>query len=79
MRFVGTYKSKLSFQYGLRVLLDTVVVFVCSPLIVATAKGSGNPGEDGQRLDQSNQQSSKPGAPTKHIPLVEAVGGNDLQ
>lgn len=33
--------SKLSFQYGFSVLLMTVVVRVCSPLIVATAKGSG--------------------------------------
>lgn len=37
------YKSKLSFQYGFRVLLLTVVVFVCSPLMVATANGSGKP------------------------------------
>jgi hypothetical protein len=35
--------SKLSFQYGLSVFLMTPVVFVCSPLMVATAKGSGNP------------------------------------
>jgi hypothetical protein len=34
--------SKLSFQYGLRVFLITPVVRVCSPLIVVTAKGSGN-------------------------------------
>jgi len=39
------YKSKLSFQYGFRVLLLTVVVLVCSPLMVATAKGSGKPEE----------------------------------
>lgn len=39
--------SKLSFQYGLSVFLMTPVVFVCSPLMVATAKGSGNPA--GQR------------------------------
>lgn len=38
------YKSKLSFQYGFRVLLLTVVVLVCSPFMVATAKGSGKPG-----------------------------------
>ena len=38
-----THMSKLSFQYGLSVFLITPVVFVCSPLIVATAKGSGNP------------------------------------
>ena len=48
----AAYKSKLSFQYGFSVLLETVVVLVCSPLMVATAKGSGNPGElldDGKR------------------------------
>lgn len=39
----SAYKSKLSFQYGFKVRLLTVVVLVCSPLMVATAKGSGNP------------------------------------
>ena len=38
-----SYMSKLSFQYGLSVFLMTPVVLVCSPLMVATAKGSGNP------------------------------------
>lgn len=38
-----THISKVSFQYGLSVLLITDVVLVCSPLIVATAKGSGKP------------------------------------
>jgi hypothetical protein len=38
-----TYISKLSFQYGLSVFLITPVVLVCSPPIVATAKGSGKP------------------------------------
>lgn len=37
------YMSKLSFQYGFNVFLITEVVRVCSPDIVATAKGSGNP------------------------------------
>lgn len=37
------HKSKLSFQYGFSVLLLTLVVLVCSPLMVATAKGSGKP------------------------------------
>lgn len=37
------YMSKLSFQYGFSVFLMTVVVRVCSPPIVATANGSGNP------------------------------------
>lgn len=37
------YMSKLSFQYGFSVFLMTEVVRVCSPPIVATANGSGNP------------------------------------
>lgn len=40
---LGSYKSKLSFQYGFSVFLLTVVVLVCSPLMVATANGSGKP------------------------------------
>jgi len=40
----ATHKSKLSFQYGFSVRLETVVVLVCSPFTVATAKGSGKPG-----------------------------------
>jgi hypothetical protein len=40
-----TYMSKLSFQYGFSVFLMTLVVLVCSPLIVATANGSGKPVE----------------------------------
>ena len=35
--------SKTSFQYGFRVFLMTDVVLVCSPPMVATAKGSGKP------------------------------------
>ena len=38
-----SYMSKLSFQYGFSVFLMTEVVRVCSPPIVATANGSGNP------------------------------------
>jgi hypothetical protein len=41
-----TYMSKTSFQYGFSVFLMTEVVRVCSPPIVATAKGSGNPSFD---------------------------------
>jgi hypothetical protein len=41
---LSPYISKLSFQYGFRVFLMTEVVRVCSPCIVATANGSGNPG-----------------------------------
>jgi hypothetical protein len=40
-----TYMSKLSFQYGFSVFLMTLVVRVCSPLIVATANGSGKPAQ----------------------------------
>lgn len=40
----ATYMSKTSFQYGFNVFLMTEVVRVCSPPIVATAKGSGNSG-----------------------------------
>lgn len=39
----ATHMSNTSFQYGLRVFLMTDVVLVCSPPIVATAKGSGKP------------------------------------
>lgn len=42
-RDMETYKSKASFQYGFSVFFMTWVVWVCSPLMVATAKGSGNP------------------------------------
>lgn len=51
----GAYKSKLSFQYGFRVRFETEVVFVCSLLMVATAKGSGKPAV-GRRV--SNQMST---------------------
>lgn len=46
--------SKLSFQYGLRVFLMTEVVRVCSPPIVATANGSGNPVERGVSTEVVN-------------------------
>lgn len=42
-RLEDAHKSKLSFQYGHSVRLDTAVVWVCSPLTVATANGSGKP------------------------------------
>lgn len=38
-----THISNVSFQYGFNVFFITAVVFVCSPLRVATAKGSGKP------------------------------------
>ena len=37
----NTHISKLSFQYGFRVFLITLVVCVCSASTVMTAKGSG--------------------------------------
>lgn len=37
----STYTSKFSFQYGLRVFLMTLVVWVCSVSTVITANGSG--------------------------------------
>lgn len=42
--------SKTSFQYGFKVFLITEVVLVCSPEMVATANGSGNPA-DSQSAD----------------------------
>ena len=39
---VSTHMSKLSFQYGFRVFLMTLVVCVCSASTVMTAKGSGS-------------------------------------
>ena len=37
----STHTSKFSFQYGLRVFLMTLVVWVCSVSTVITANGSG--------------------------------------
>jgi hypothetical protein len=71
-----TYMSKLSFQYGLSVFLITPVVLVCSPPIVATAKGSGKPvcvhGKPTSCMTRVWQ-----GSPlTKDISLVETIGSN---
>lgn len=72
-----TYMSKLSFQYGLSVFLITPVVLVCSPPIVATAKGSGKPvrvhDKPMSRLTRRLQ-----GLPlTKDISLVKTIGSDD--
>ena len=68
--------SKLSFQYGFSVFLMTLVVRVCSPLIVATAKGSGNPAATSVS-DKDRRGVYIMGIRTEHIALVEAIGGND--
>lgn len=49
----------------------TVVVFVCSPFNVATAKGSGKP------TSRQRQPSIREGSHTEDITLVETIGGND--
>lgn len=54
----------------------TPVVFVCSPLMVATAKGSGNPAEQCQSM-AAGTSGRRRGALTEDISLVEAVGGDD--
>lgn len=43
----NAHMSKLSFQYGLSVFLMTLVVYVCSPSTVMTAKGEGRLREAG--------------------------------
>jgi hypothetical protein len=66
------HRSKLSFQYGFRVLLITVVVFVCSPPKVATANGSGNP----VKLYQFDCFPMGKWDLTENIALVKSIGGN---
>jgi hypothetical protein len=68
----ATHKSKLSFQYGFSVRFDTVVVLVCSPLTVATAKGSGKPETVRGGLGAGIRNLH-----TKDISFVESIGGND--
>ena len=54
----------------------TLVVLVCSPFIVATAKGSGNPeGRTSARHVLSGAWDR--GAHTKDIAFVETVGGDN--
>lgn len=72
-----TYKSKLSFQYGLSVRLDTCVVFVCSPLMVATAKGSGNPADGVSTSATTTRHRGRTQLHTEDISLVETIGGDD--
>ena len=52
----------------------TLVVRVCSPLIVATAKGSGKPGRCERGLAGGRHQ-----VRTEDIALVEAIGGDDCE
>jgi hypothetical protein len=71
----ATYMSNTSFQYGFNVFLMTEVVFVCSPPIVATAKGSGNPT---LQLDAClHLLISSSLALTENISLVEPVSRNN--
>lgn len=69
---VHAHRSKLSFQYGFKVFLITVVVLVCSPPRVATAKGSGNPVKVlvGFLLTSAAVH-------TEYITLVESIGSNN--
>jgi hypothetical protein len=53
----------------------TPVVFVCSPLMVATAKGSGNPA--GWLVEGVRRQARM--ELTEDVSLVEAVGGDDCR
>jgi hypothetical protein len=69
-----TYISNVSFQYGLSVLLITEVVFVCSPLIVATANGSGKP--VGSTSAGSQGKVGAVGR-TEHLALVESISGDN--
>lgn len=64
--------SKLSFQYGFRVFLMTDVVRVCSPPIVATANGSGNPTTVSRHIGRVIESK-----PTEDITLIEAVCCDD--
>lgn len=66
--------SKLSFQYGFRVFLITLVDLVCSPPMVATANGSGNPIEG----HISGRIMYKREIHTEDIPFVEPVSSNYL-
>lgn len=68
--------SKLSFQYGLSVFLITPVVFVCSPLTVATAKGSGKPVSIGQQV---RARCTVALILTEDISLVETVSCDDCE
>lgn len=64
--------SKLSFQYGFKVFLMTAVVLVCSPLMVATAKGSGNPREFVRRVNKRREDLL-----TEDITFIQSISSND--
>ena len=68
-----THMSKLSFQYGFNVFLITLVVRVCSPLMVATAKGSGKPAGHVSGVPKLVGWSRL----TENIALVEAICGDN--
>jgi hypothetical protein len=70
------HKSKLSFQYGFKVRLLTLVVLVCSPLIVATANGSGKPALV-NRLLSLRKTGEGGGERTEDISFVEPIGCDD--
>lgn len=53
------YISKLSFQYGFRVFLMTLLVWVCSASTVMTANGSGR--RKTSRLDRPSAATTRKG------------------
>jgi hypothetical protein len=55
----------------------TLVVLVCSPLIVATAKGSGKPGHIMLALVSAYPHAGNMRPLTEDISLVETIGGDD--
>jgi hypothetical protein len=65
--------SKLSFQYGFNVFFITAVVLVCSPLMVATANGSGNPRDRTLALYPTNSK----GELTEYIPFIQTISSNN--
>lgn len=73
----AAHKSKLSFQYGHKVLFETAVVCVCSPLIVATAKGSGKPVKGSVTVVALKAVGY--GEHTENIALIKAIGGDDCR
>jgi hypothetical protein len=71
------YMSKLSFQYGFKVFLMTPVVLVCSPLMVATANGSGNPKRCTISMRSPRTLDLATVSRTEDIPFVQPICGND--
>ena len=72
----GPNMSKLSFQYGFRVFLMTEVVRVCSPPMVATANGSGNPAIRSTPVLYNRVKEPRL---TEDITFVETVGRDDYE